>query len=108
MLLVPIMVVAVITITIMLMMITVSKAGPRKATYKAMIRVIDPIMMLDRPLGVRTTITMISKLMTLSITILIYIRAVKMHTLAMAMVIVVEAAMLIITPKIFTTMSKIY
>ena len=57
MLLVPI-TVAVITITIMLMMITVSKAGPRKATYKAMIMVIDPIMMLDRPLGVRTTITM--------------------------------------------------
>ena len=103
-LLVPIMAVAVITITIMLMMITVSKAGPRKATYKAMIMVIDPIMMTDRPLGVRTTITMISQLMTLSITILIYIRAVKMLTLAMAMVIVVT--MIIITLKIFTTISK--
>ena len=97
MLLVPIMVVAVITITIMLMMITVSKAGPRKATYKATITAIDPTMIPDHP-GVQAMITMISKLTTQSITILIYIRAVKMLTLAMAMVIVV-----IILMKIFTT-----
>ena len=96
MLLVPI-TVAVITITIMLMMITASKAGPRKVTYKAMITAIDPTMILDPP-EVQAMITMISKLTTQSITILIYIRAVKMLTLAMAMVIVV-----IILMKIFTT-----
>ena len=95
-LLVPI-TVAVITITIMLMMITVSKAGPRKATYKATITAIDPTMIPDHP-GVQAMITMISKLTTQSITILIYIRAVKMLTLAMAMVIVV-----IILMKIFIT-----
>ena len=97
MLLVPI-TVAVITITIMLMMITVSKAGPRKATYKATITVIDPTMIPDHP-GVQAMITMISKLMTQSIIILIHIRAVKMLTLAMAMVIVVIIQIL----KIFTT-----
>ena len=97
--------VAVITITITIMLTTImaSKAGPRKATYKAMIMVTDPIQITTRELVAGPTIIMISSLMTPLTTTLIYIRAVKMLTSA-AMVIVIAKTMT--TPKTFTTKSN--
>ena len=97
--------VAVITITITIMLTTImaSKAGPRKATYKAMIMVTDPIQITTRELVAGPTIIVISSLMTPLTTTLIYIHVVKMLTSA-AMVIVIAKTMT--TPKTFTTKSN--